>query len=120
MANRDDLLAAALLGAAGGMRTFVPLAALSLRGHADLGGTMRLIVGGAAAGELGAEKLPQAPSRLEPLGLGGRTATAALAGLVIAGPAGSALAAAVANRTAGAGFTPREKLGKDPRRHPPR
>lgn len=99
MPDRSAILSAALLGVAGGMRTFVPPAALSVRGRlAD--GPLRWVAPAAAAGELVADKHPAMESRLEPMGIAGRLVGSGSAGFVLAGPAGAAAAAAVAMATA--------------------
>jgi uncharacterized membrane protein len=99
MTEPPELLSAALLGVAGGMRSFVPLAALGLRGRLP-GGPLRTVVLVASAGELVADKHPAMESRLRPMGLAGRLVGSGAGGYVLAGPAGAALGAAVAMATA--------------------
>jgi uncharacterized membrane protein len=72
----DVLLRSAMLGAAAGARSMTPLAALA----AQRPGWLRAVAGLAALGELGADKLPQTPSRLKPAPLAGRIVAGALAG----------------------------------------
>jgi uncharacterized membrane protein len=95
-----DLSAAALLGVAGGMRTFAPLTALSLRQMVGLGGPFRFIAVGAAGGELVADKHPDMPSRLEIRGFGLRLLFSGLGGFVLGGPRGALVGSAVAGATA--------------------
>jgi hypothetical protein len=87
------LLRAALAGAATGGRAFTGVAALVLATPArpatqpDRALSLSWVKRGAAllaAGELAADKLPQAPSRLALPGLGLRCGAAAAAGLIIA------------------------------------
>ncbi|MGZ4278271.1 MAG: hypothetical protein ACXVFN_07720 [Solirubrobacteraceae bacterium] len=94
MPDRARILSAAVLGLAGGMRTFVPPAALSLRGRL-VAPPLALIVAGTAAGEMAADKHPAMPSRLGAQGIVARLAASGGAGAVLGGPAG-AVAAAVA------------------------
>jgi uncharacterized membrane protein len=85
----SSLELAAFAGAATGLRSTVGMAALI---NAGVPGLPRQLTGHAArvaaslgvAGELVADKLPSAPSRLEPAGLGGRLVLAATAGAVLA------------------------------------
>ncbi|HEY2279095.1 MAG TPA: hypothetical protein VGI00_12115 [Streptosporangiaceae bacterium] len=84
---------AALAGAATGCRSLTGLAALILATPGDakrqpdraLGRPwVRVVAGLAATTEIAADKLPQAPSRLSPPGLGSRLTAAATAGVIIA------------------------------------
>ena len=84
---------AALAGAASGSRSFTGLAALILATPGDakrqpdrtLGRPwVKAVAGLAAAAEISADKLPAAPSRLNPPGLASRLAGAAAAGAIIA------------------------------------
>jgi uncharacterized membrane protein len=101
MADDDrDLTSAALLGLAGGMRTFAPLTALSLHEMAGFGGPFRFIAVGAAGGELVADKHPDMPSRLAPRGFGLRLLFSGLGGFVLGGPRGALVGSAVAGTTA--------------------
>jgi uncharacterized membrane protein len=96
----SSLELAALAGAATGLRSTVGMAALI---NAGVPGLPRQLTGHAAqvaaslgvAGELVADKLPSAPSRLEPAGLGGRVVLAAAAGAVLARGAKDSLLPAV-------------------------
>ncbi len=88
--------AAALLGAAAGMRTFTPPAALAVRGTLTADERIRRAVLLAAAGELIADKLPWVPARTEPLPLLGRMTSGALCGWRVAGAAGVAPGAGAA------------------------
>jgi uncharacterized membrane protein len=87
------LLRSALAGAATGCRAFTGVAALTLAtpsrpvGQPDQllsKGWVKGLAALLAVQELALDKLPQAPSRLEPPGLGMRCASAAAAGLIIA------------------------------------
>lgn len=83
----------ALLGFAGGLRSQMPLAALSVASRRDSQGESSTFIGHplvtaglclAAAGEVVADKLPMTPSRLNPGSLGGRMTLGALAGGLLA------------------------------------
>src|SRR4051812_44082384 len=82
--RRDAVLGSALLGAASGLRAQLAVATVVARSDPSLPPvfrrpwTRRLLVAAAAA-ELVGDKLPTAPSRLEPPGLAGRLAMGALA-----------------------------------------
>jgi uncharacterized membrane protein len=87
------LISSALAGAASGARSFTGLAGLTLAASGDaeaqpdhtLGRPwVKAVAGLLAATEIGLDKLPNAPSRLAPPGLGSRLAGAAAAGVVIA------------------------------------
>jgi uncharacterized membrane protein len=87
------LISSALAGAASGARSFTGLAALTLATRGDAGSQpdrtlgrpwAKAVAGLAAATEIGLDKLPNAPSRLAPPGLGSRLAGAAASGVVIA------------------------------------
>lgn len=110
--SASTLAAAALLGIATGMRTFLPLALLSTTNARPRG--LRTLLLPLAATELVGDKLPQTRSRLTPVPLAARVLAAALGAawltrrrrsvpLVLAGSAG-ALAGAVL------GFTARTRL----------
>jgi hypothetical protein len=101
---------AALLGVAGGLRTFMPIAALAARGQL-VPRRGRPVVYLAALGELGGDKLPAVPSRLGPPALGGRLTGAALAGRTVAGRRGLAAGAAGALAGAFGGYRARASLG---------
>ncbi|SHG99841.1 hypothetical protein SAMN05443575_3052 [Jatrophihabitans endophyticus] len=88
-----------LAGAATGGRTFTGLAALAVttpRGAREQPDAtlaepaVRAAVSLAALGELAADKLPQAPSRLSPAGLPGRVLAAGACGAIVARRAGAA------------------------------
>lgn len=108
--SRSGLIGAALAGAATGGRAFTGLAALAMTARQDASTPpdivltrpdVRGLVGVLAVGELVADKLPAAPSRLEPLGLSGRIVIGALCGAIVddddgAGTVGCALVGALA------------------------
>lgn len=75
---------AATLGFAAGLRTFTPLAALSLQPQRSRRLRRYLVV--AALIELGLDKLPRTPSRLGAAPLGGRLLSGATAAVVAEGP----------------------------------
>jgi uncharacterized membrane protein len=84
---------AALAGAASGSRSLTGMAALILATPGDAKRQpdrtlarpwVKAVAGLAAMGEISADKLPIAPSRLKPPGLASRLAGAAAAGVVIA------------------------------------
>lgn len=85
---------AALLGLATGARSTAGLTALTLTNDSSAGllGSpwTRRLAGLAAAGELVGDKLPQAPSRLQPEGLAPRLAFGAVAGAILAHREGGA------------------------------
>jgi uncharacterized membrane protein len=87
-----DLLAAVLVGAASGGRSGTGLAAVTLAAPAHgrdqpdriLGRpAVQAVVCSAAALEYVGDKLPSAPSRLEPAGLGARVVAAAASGAIV-------------------------------------
>ena len=95
MADADRLVNAAILGIAGGMRSFVPPAVLSARGR--FGPLPRTyMVYGVALGELIADKHPKMGARTQPPGIAGRLLGSGSGGHVLAGREGAALAAGVA------------------------
>jgi uncharacterized membrane protein len=95
MPDRSRLLSAAVLGLAGGMRTFAPPAALGLRGRI-LDPPLARIVAGTLAGELVADKHPAMQSRLAVQGIAARLLASGGAGAALAGLPGAAVAAAAA------------------------
>jgi len=98
MADRSRLLSTALLGVAGGMRSFVPPAVLSARGrYAPV--PRAYMVYGLALGELVADKHPKMGARTEPPGIAGRLLGSGSGGYVMAGREGAALCAGVALAT---------------------
>ena len=99
MAKRSEILSAALLGVAGGMRSFIPPAALAARRRLP-DPRLRTVALIAIAGELVADKHPAMESRLQPLGIAGRLFGSGSGGFVLAGPAGAVVAAAVAMASA--------------------
>jgi uncharacterized membrane protein len=91
------MLRAALLGVATGMRSTVGLAAVVITRERPLPGPLRRRLTGRAvavsvAGELVADKLPSAHSRLEPPGLIARGVSAALAGALVSDREGARVA----------------------------
>lgn len=114
----SSLELAALAGAATGLRSTAGMAALI---NAGVPGLPRQLTGHAAqvaaslgvVGELVADKLPSAPSRLEPAGLGGRVVLAAAAGAVLARGAKDPLLPAVV--VAGAAALLSARIGHDVR-----
>ncbi|HKG38467.1 MAG TPA: hypothetical protein VKB25_05710 [Conexibacter sp.] len=104
--------AAALLGAAGGLRTAMPWGALAVRERLGRGATARFVPLAAAAGELVIDKLPQTPSRTSPPGLAGRLGSSAGAGWLIAGAPGAAAASAAAGLSAFVGERTRAAIGR--------
>jgi hypothetical protein len=94
------VLAAAVLGAGGGLRSFAPPATLAAHGRGLFPGPARFIAFGAAAGELIADKQPDMPSRWSPRGLSLRLGFSTMGGYELAGAGGAALAAGAALITA--------------------
>jgi uncharacterized membrane protein len=91
---------AALAGAATGLRSTSAVAALIIAQAPGLPGPLTRPVAAWAAGlgvtaELGLDKLPSTPSRLEPSGLVGRIVMASVAGAVLARGTGHAVLPAV-------------------------
>jgi uncharacterized membrane protein len=106
----SPILAAAILGAGGGLRSFAPPAVLAARGRGLFAGGARFVAFGAAAGELVADKQPDMGSRWAPRGLTLRLGFSAMAGHDLAGRAGAAAAATAALITARAGSLLRARL----------
>ena len=104
------LVAAAVLGAGGGLRSFAPPAVLAARGRGPLAGPGRFIAFGAGVGELIADKLPGMPSRWGVRGLSFRLIFSGSAGYDLAGPAGAAIAALAALGSARAGSLMRARV----------
>jgi len=101
----DPAVRSLLTGVVAGSRTFLPAGALVARGRAPRG----LLL--ATAGELVADKLPWAPSRLEPGPLFGRAVSGAVCAVVLGGGRrGALLGAAGALAGAGAGAHARAAL----------
>ncbi len=107
----SPLVRAVGLGFTAGLRTFTPLAALTLRGRAFPGRPRRLLPV-AAAGELIGDKVPAMPSRLSPPALAGRAASGALAGYTVAAKAGVIPGATAALAGAFAGQRARQALAE--------
>lgn len=103
---------AAAIGFSAGLRTFPPLAALRLRDRA-FRRRAGLVILPAAIGELVADKLPNAPSRLTPPALAARAISGALAGAAVTRSrrTGALLGAAAALAGATAGVRARMTLG---------
>ena len=95
MRNRP-LVAAALLGLGGGLRSFAPPVTLAIRGRGPLAGSARFIAYGAAAGELIADKQPQMSSRLAPRGLALRLGFSSIGGRDVGGWQGAGIATVAA------------------------
>ena len=94
---------AALVGLGGGLRSFAPLVVLAQRGLGPFPGAARLMVFGAAMGELIADKQPDMTSRISPRGLTMRIGFSGNAGYMLAGWSGAGIAAAAAVLAAVAG-----------------
>lgn len=95
MPSAPSVASAALLGAAGGMRTFVPPAALAISGRMARG-RGRYVLLAAALGEMVQDKVPGVPARVGPPGLAARVVASGVAGNQIAGRRGAAAAATTA------------------------
>jgi uncharacterized membrane protein len=104
-----DLGAALAFGLGGGMRSFAPAVAVTLRGRGPLAGRARFVVIGAAA-ELIADKLPSMPSRWSPRGMLPRVAFSAAGGRALGGRPGAVVAAAAAVGSAFVGSRLRVKV----------
>ncbi|MGO9898339.1 MAG: hypothetical protein ACLP0J_01290 [Solirubrobacteraceae bacterium] len=110
VAHRSDLIAAALLGLGGGLRSFAPPVALAARDRGPLAGPARFIAFGAAAGELIADKQPQMGSRWAPRGLTLRLGFSSTGGRELGGWQGAGVAASAALFSAFAGSRLRVKV----------
>ncbi len=108
------VLAAAVLGAGGGLRSFAPPAVLAARGRGPFAGPARFVAFGAAAGEIVADKQPDMESRWSPRGLSFRLLFSSTAGHELAGPTGAVVAAAAALISARAGSLIRGALSRQP------
>jgi uncharacterized membrane protein len=108
------VVAAAVLGAGGGMRSFAPPAVLAARGGGPFPGPARFIAFGAAAGEIVADKQPDMRSRWAPRGLSMRLAFSSMGGEELAGPAGAVLAAITSLISARAGSLLRGRITNRP------
>lgn len=100
------------LGAATGLRSATPPAALALRkGKLPTAAKVAFVAG--ALGELAADKHPSAPARTSPQGLAGRFAAGAGVGFVAGGGAEAALVCGVVAAGVGAGASKlRATLGR--------
>jgi hypothetical protein len=94
------------------MRTFVPPATIAVRDGRPRSRLLRVSIVLASAGELVVDKLPSAPSRTEPAGLGARVASGGWVGWSCAGPIGGVLAGAAALGSAVLMHGVRRDLGK--------
>src|SRR4051794_41263313 len=86
MPTQRDIAGAALLGAAGGMRTFTGPGVLAARSRILAGTPTRYAAIAAAAGEYAADKSPIIPTRVSAPSLVARCASGAFGGGVLAGP----------------------------------
>jgi uncharacterized membrane protein len=111
MARTGAMLDAALLGAAAGLRSFMPPAVLAARGQ--LGGrrTSKIIML-TAAGELVGDKLSVTPPRTDPLPLAGRIGSGAVCGRHAAGTTGATVGAVSAGLATLAAYRGRTALGE--------
>ena len=107
----NHLADAAVLGVTAGLRAMTPLAALALRGRVPGPPALRWVLLAAAAGELVGDKLPMTPARTSPPALVGRLGSGAIAGALVAGPAGAAIGAVAAGLGSYAGQYGRAALG---------
>jgi uncharacterized membrane protein len=103
VSDQPDLGGALAMGLGGGLRSFAPAVALTLRGRGPLAGRARFLVFGAAAAELIADKVPSMPSRWSRRGMPPRVAFSAAGGRVLGGGPGAMTAAAAAVGSAFAG-----------------
>lgn len=110
MADRSDLIAAALLGFGGGLRSFAPPVALAIRDRGPLAGPARFIAFGAAVGELIADKQPKMGSRWALRGLTLRLGFSSTGGRELGGWQGAGVAASAALVSAFAGSRLRVKV----------
>ncbi len=109
--ERTGWARAALLGVPGGMRTFMPPAALAARGRLADGRGRRALLA-AAAGELAGDKHPLILPRVHPGALAARMAGSGVAGQELAGPRGSAAGAATALVSGVVTYRARAVLGR--------
>jgi uncharacterized membrane protein len=110
--ENDELLAAVLLGAAAGLRTFTPAATLAARGRLSLDANLRNTIVIAAAGELITDKLPWTPARTATLPSLGRIGSGAFCGWTVAGRRGALAGAAAAAASTQIGFRVRRAAAK--------
>lgn len=92
-----------MLGAGGGMRSFGPPVALTMRGRGPKTGPGRCLLFGLAAVELVADKSPRMPSRWSPRGLAARAGFSSTGGYALDGWRGASLATVAALCTAWTG-----------------
>ena len=112
MPRANDLAGAALLGAAAGMRTFTPPAALALRGRLLPRSPGRFALLAAAGGEFIGDKAPGVPSRTSPPAFAGRVLSGVVAGRTVGGAAGAVAGGAVAAGSTLATYRVRAALGE--------
>src|SRR4051794_8837290 len=112
MPTQRDIAGAALLGAAGGMRTFTGPGVLAARSRILAGTPARYAAIAAAAGEYAADKSPIIPTRVSAPSLVARCASGAFGGGVLAGPAGAVAGGATAFASTFAAFNARKGLGQ--------
>ncbi len=101
---------AALLGASGAMRTFVPPAMLAVRGR--IRGRAHHAALAAAVGEIAHDKLPIARERVDVPSVGARVASGLFAGHAVAGPVGAVAGAASAAVSTFATYRARSLVGR--------
>lgn len=106
------ILAAALLGAAGGMRSLTPEAVLVARGRIAPDANARGAILLAAAGELVADKLPWVPSRIKPGPYLGRISSGAFSGRTVGGDEGALAGAAASAITTFLGYQARRAASR--------
>ncbi len=111
MPDSAAIASAAALGVAGGTRTFVPPAALIINGRGPEG-VGRFLLLAAALGEMGADKVPGIPGRVEPPGMVGRLVVSGVSGHALAGRRGAAMAATAAAVSALGTWRARSEIGK--------
>jgi uncharacterized membrane protein len=111
MATTRDVVSAALLGGASGLRSFTALGVLAKRD--DFGGGLpRTGILLAATCELIADKLPMTPARIKPGPFAVRVATGAIAGGRVAGPEGAAAGALASAGATAAGYLVRRGIDR--------
>jgi uncharacterized membrane protein len=108
------VVAAAVLGAGGGLRSFATPAVQAARGSGPFAGGGRFIAFGAAIGEVIADKQPDMGSRWSPRGLSFRLAFCTAAGRDVAGWTGALVADATALTAARVGSLVRGRIAGRP------
>jgi len=103
----QQLYAAALLGAAAGLRSATPEAVLVARGRITHEPPVRTAILLAAGGELIADKLPWVPARVKPGPYLGRIGSGAFCGRVVGGRDGALAGAATSAITTLVGYQSR-------------